>query len=112
MTNIDNIAEHTEKKPKSVSLVLGAQAFAFVASFVITSLREYGGFNYFEYSTLVQDVIAQSIGAVFFFPIIHMGIASIWESKRNKLTRRNIFFGWAVAVGLLQLAGLFMLKSS
>ena len=38
MTNIDNIAEHTEKKPKSVSLVLGAQAFAFVASFVSSSL--------------------------------------------------------------------------
>jgi len=112
MSNTDNISQGIEKPLKSVPLIIGMQTFAFATSFVVTSLRNYGGFNYFEYNLLVQDVIAQSFGAVFMLPFIHIGISSIWKAKRNKFTRRNIFFGWAVGVGLLQLASLFILKGS
>lgn len=100
------------KNPKPIVLIIGAQALAFGVSFFLTSIREYGGFGYFGHELLVQDVIAQSIGAVFFFPLLHIAIASFWKSKRNKVSRRNILFGWAVAVIALQMFGLFQLAAS
>ncbi len=107
-----DVALGVEKKPKPIVLVLGIQLLAFVVSFFLTSIREYGGFGYFEHELLVQDVIAQSIGAVFVFPLLHVAIASFCKSKRNKVSRRNIFLGWAVAVFGLQMFGVAQLVVS
>lgn len=88
---------------KPMSLVLGVMAFAFVASFIVTSLRRYGGFNYVGHATVLSDAIFEAIGAVLILPLIHLAIASLWRAKRNSRSRRNIFLGWGVAVGIIQL---------
>ena len=104
MATTDIPGSHKDgKPPKPMTLVLSALIFAFVASFIVTSLRKYGGFNYFGHTTALSDAVVEAVGAVFVLPLIHLAIASLWKAKRNSRSRRNIFFGWGLAVGVIQL---------
>jgi len=90
----------------STTIVLIALFFACVLSFLAISFKQYGGLHYLNHDALVGNAIAQSVGAVFIFPLLHIAIASLWKSKRNKKTLRNIFFGWAIVACVLLVVGL------
>jgi hypothetical protein len=49
------------------------------------------------------DLVVGAIGMMVILPGINVAIASIWESKRNPSSRRNIYFWWGIAVTLAQL---------
>jgi len=94
--NTENIHDPQIKKPFPFLLVFTIWLLALVITVYKVSTQEYGGFNYFDSSIIIQDVIAQSLGAVIIAPLLHIAIASIWKTKRNSRTRRNIFFGWSL----------------
>lgn len=103
----NTVVEHENAvSPKPMPLVLGVLLVAFCTSFVVTSLRNYGGFNYGGHTTSLSNAIFESAGAVFIFPLLHLAIASFWKVKRTSRTRRNIFFGWGLAVVGIQLFGI------
>lgn len=88
--------EFQVKKPFPFFMVFIVWFLALIITIYKVSLQEYGGFNYLDSSLIIQDVIAQSLGAVIIAPLLHIAIASIWKSKRNSRTRRNIFLGWSI----------------
>ena len=96
-------SQKDSKPPKPMPLVLGALIVSFVVSFIVISLRKYGGFNYFGHTTVLSNAVVEAVGAAFVLPLIHLAIASLWKTKRNSRSRRNVFFGWGVAVGIMQL---------
>lgn len=77
--------------------------FSCIASFIATSLNKYGGFNYSGHATVLSDAVMESIGAAFLLPLAHLAIASFWKVKRNPATRRNVFFGWGLTIGAIQI---------
>ena len=40
--------------------------------------------------------IGYGVGYSCLFPLVHVAIASFWESKRNRDVRLNIFFWWSL----------------
>lgn len=46
-------------------------------------------------SALMND-LAEATGTAVVIPLLHLGIASIFPSMRNKTSRRRIFVGWSV----------------
>ncbi len=107
MTDQTDAMKKMDRKPKSLLLVFGALACAFIASFIASSLINNGGFSYLNSPLLVKVKIVETLGSVLVFPLIHIAIASIWKSKRNRCTRRNILFGWAVVIVIVYTLGYF-----
>lgn len=64
---------------------------------------------YFDNPLALQELIVVSLTAVIIAPLIHIGIASFWESKRNSRTRRNIVLGWSIVVIFGSLIQIFKL---
>jgi hypothetical protein len=71
-----------------------------------------GYFNLRVASTLLGhkgalgEFIAEGFGASLLAPLIHIGLASFFKSKRNSRTRWKILLGWSVFVLLLNLVQL------
>ena len=42
------------------------------------------------------NYLAEATGMAVLIPLVHMGIASLFPSMRNKTSRRRIFIGWSV----------------
>lgn len=97
--------EITNKGAKPLLLVFGMVIFSFIVIVVVNSFNNYGGFSYLRYPVLVHRMIGESLSGLIAAPLIHIMIASIWKSKRNKRTRRNIFFGWALALAIIYAFG-------
>lgn len=97
--------EITNKGAKPLLLVFGMVIFSFIVTVVVKSFNDYGGFNYFDYPVLVYMMVIESLSGLILFPLMHIAIASIWKSKRNKRTRRNVFFGWALALAIIYAFG-------
>ena len=97
--------EITNKGAKPLLLVFGMVIFSFIVTVVVNSFNDYGGFSYLRYPVLVHRMIGESLSGLIVAPLIHIMIASIWKSKRNKRTRRNIFFGWALALAIIYAFG-------
>lgn len=105
MSDNNITTQSTEKGTKSLFLVFGMVALSFVVTVIANSLNNYGGFNYFDSPVLVYIMVGESLSGLILFPLMHIAIASIWKSKRNKRTRRNVFFGWALATAIIYLFG-------
>lgn len=56
----------------------------------------------FDYPSVFSGYLAQAFGGSIIFPIIHVGIVFLFESKRNSSSRRNIFIGWSIAIIFIQ----------
>lgn len=94
------------KKTVSFFAAFGAVIIGMVVMFIIISFRDYGGFTYFDYSAVVQSVIAKTFGTIVVIPTIHVMIASIWKSKRNSNSRRKTYIGWTIVIVVSQLVAL------
>lgn len=97
--------KNTDKDAKPLLLVIGMMVLSFAVTVTVNSFNQYGGFTYFKYPLLIYVMIGESISGLIIFPLIHIAIASIWKSKRNKRTRRNVFFGWALVTAAIYLFG-------
>jgi len=56
---------------------------------------------------LWDSFLAETVGQIIIWPILHIAIASIWKSKRNSKSRRNIFFGWSICWAVVALTLVF-----
>lgn len=88
---------------KPMLLVVGALLAAAIVSTVANSIQQFGSLAALSNPTVGSNLIIGAVGMVLLLPAIHVGIASIWQSYRNSRSRRNIFFGWGVAITVLQL---------
>jgi hypothetical protein len=100
----------SEEKETSLSLAISITVASFVVALVCILIKF--GVNFsnftklFSHTGALGDFIAEALGASIVFPAVHVGIYSIFKSKRNKNTRRSIFIGWGlflIVVSLLNL---------
>jgi hypothetical protein len=96
----------TPNKPTSLLLVITLSLMSYIAAFCST-LYEYTGVFFstalFDHPEVFGSYLAQAFGGSLIFPILHVGIASFFKSKRNPSSRRNIFTGWAIAITIIQI---------
>ena len=82
--------------------VFASCAAAVLASVLAGSIQQFGTFAALNNATLLSNLIMGAVGMMLVLPGINVAIASIWQSKRNPRTRRNIYFSWGVVVAILQ----------
>jgi hypothetical protein len=85
--------EHLEKRKKKQFVVILLLVILFFVTVGISSLKS---FELGKVVTLseIQSLFIMSFLEVALLPLIHIAIASIWASKRNYRSRRNIILGW------------------
>ncbi|MFG0859680.1 hypothetical protein [Pseudomonas sp. CJQ_13] len=97
------------KKPTSLALAIALSAISFCIVFYATVKHDFSVspvMDIVREPVMFQSYISRAIGGSIFIPLIHMGIASFFKSKRNNSTRRRIFIGWAIliiAIGAVKL---------
>ena len=85
--------------------VLASLTIAVLASVATQAMHQFGSISAPLRNTNVAiNLVMGAVGMMILFPLIHVGIATLWKPKRNSFSRKNIFFGWGVAVTLIQLA--------
>lgn len=57
----------------------------------------------FDHPAALSEYLAAALGGSLIFPIVHVGVASFFKSKRNPGSRRNIFIGWSVAIIVIRI---------
>ncbi|PWY44446.1 hypothetical protein [Pseudomonas sp. RW405] len=99
--NGKNEPDASERKPASLSLAIVLSAISFCVVFYATVKHDFSAspvMNIVREPVLFQSYISRAIGGSIFIPLIHMGIASFFKSKRNSSTRRRIFTAWAIVI--------------
>ena len=96
------VASPSQIGPRPIWQVFAALAAAVVASVFTGSIQQFGTFAALSYATLLSNLVMGAIGMMLILPAINVAIASIWQSKRNSRSRRNIYFWWGVVVAILQ----------
>ncbi|MDG1708358.1 MAG: hypothetical protein P8H03_06330 [Emcibacteraceae bacterium] len=103
MSNIDNKSLHENPKNKSkghsFAIVLTVCLVALSIAFLKVNFQHYGGLIWSNRSGFN---LAEAFGGSLLFPTIHVAIASFWKSKRNRKTRRKVFFNWSIVTIILQ----------
>lgn len=90
-------------------LALIISLISFVLIFCSTLYENHGVFFtplLFEHPDAFAEYLAQAFGGAWLFPLLHVGLASIFKSKRNSSSRRNIFIGWSVLIIFVTIASL------
>lgn len=98
--------EHKSPKPTPLVWAVGLSMVSFLATLYATIWKDLRNANILivlEDPIIFQSYIAQAIGGSIAIPAIHVGISSLFKSKRNSTTRRRIFIGWAIVLTLLLL---------
>lgn len=93
----------SQNTPRPMWHVLAALAAAVAASTLTGSIQQHGTFAALNNTTLLSNLVMGAIGMMLILPGINVAIASIWQSKRNSRSRRNIYFWWGVVVAILQM---------
>lgn len=57
----------------------------------------------FDHPAALSEYLAGALGGSLIFPIVHVGVASFFKSKRNPSSRRNIFIGWSIAIIVIRI---------
>lgn len=89
------------KKPTSLALAIVLSLISFTVVFLANVKHDFSAspvMDIVREPVLFQSYISRAIGGSIFIPIIHIGIASFFKSKRNSSTRRRIFIGWAIFI--------------
>ncbi len=87
---------------KSITTVFISLLIAFIISVLASSITRFGSISAIKNPTVVFDLMSGALGGIIIFPLVHIAIASMWKAQRNSRSRRNIFFGWGVALSVLQ----------
>lgn len=101
-------------KPKETSLALAVSLSlsTWVFQFVIVWRENFGLETLpriaatVDHPMALAELVAEAAGASIALPLIHVAIASIFKSKRNRNTRRRIFIGWSAFILLIGVASL------
>lgn len=99
--NGQNQDDVSVKKPTSLALAIVLSLISFTVVFLANVKQDFSAspvMDIVREPVLFQAYISSAIGGSIFIPIIHIGIASFFTSKRNSSTRRRIFIGWAVLI--------------
>ena len=99
--NGQNEPDASKKKPTSLALAIVLSMISFCIVFYASVKHDFSALPVFDIvrePVLFQSYISRAIGGSIFIPLIHMGIASFFKSKRNSSTRRRIFIGWAIVI--------------
>ncbi|WP_122340420.1 hypothetical protein [Pseudomonas caricapapayae] len=94
------------KKATSLPLAIFLTLVSFVVVFMGNIKRDFSAspiMDIVREPVLFQDYISKAIGGSILIPAIHVGIASIFKSKRNSSTRRRIFIGWAIVLVIAEI---------
>ena len=94
--------------PLAIILFLVSYLMVFATQFYETH-GVYFSMVLFNHTQGFVEIAANVLGYSAGLPIIHVGIASIFKSKRNPSTRRNIFIGWSVIMILVQARNLYLI---
>ena len=89
------------KKPTSLALAVVLSLISFTVVFLASVKQDFSAspvIDIVREPVLFQSYISRAIGGSIFIPIIHIGIASFFKSKRNSSSRRRIFIGWAIFI--------------
>lgn len=95
-----------EKKSTSLALAIILSLISFLMVFITTVKHDFGAspvIDIVKVPVLFQSYLSSAFGGSLFMPLIHVGIASLFKSKRNSSTRRRIFIGWAIVIIVLQI---------
>lgn len=98
-----------EKKTTSLALAIVLSLISFLMVFITTVKHDFGASPVMEIvkePVLFQSYLSRAFGGSLFMPLIHVGIASFFKSKRNSSTRRRIFISWAIVIIVLQIVQL------
>lgn len=104
--------ETNKATPTSLALAITLSLASFLLAFVQTWIHSFGPETLpkigtaLSHPSALSGLIAESLGASFLAPLVHLAIASFFKSKRNPSSRRRIFIGWSlviIAVGVLSL---------
>lgn len=95
-------ASPNQNPPRPMWNVFASLAAAVVASVLAGSIQQFGTFAALNNATLLSNLMFGAVGMMIVLPGINVAIASIWQSKRNPRSRRNIYFWWGVVVTILQ----------
>lgn len=96
----------TSKKQTSLALAIVLSLISFIWAFYITSFKEHGMIIFsvlFDNPRLFVIELSRAFGGSLLIPTVHAAIASLFKSKPNPSSRRNIFIGWSILVIILQL---------
>ncbi len=102
--------------PVPLSWAVACAVISFSISLIIILKKL--GVNLENFTALVghpaafSEFIAEAIGVSFGLPVIHVALASIFESMRNSNTRRKIFIGWAIVVVIANFISLGVMKNN
>lgn len=99
--NGQNQDDPSVKKPTSLALAVVLSLISFTVVFLASVKQDFSAspvIDIVREPVLFQSYISRAIGGSIFIPIIHIGIASFFKSKRNSSTRRRIFIGWAIFI--------------
>ena len=94
--------------PLAIILFLASYLMVFATQFYETH-GVYFSIVLFDHPQAFTEIAAGVLGYSSGAPIIHVGIASIFKSKRNPSARRNIFIGWSVVMILVQARNLYLI---
>jgi|AntDeeMinimDraft_5_1070356.scaffolds.fasta_scaffold10606_3 hypothetical protein len=93
-------------KQTSLPLAIILALAAYLVTFCTMFYQDYGvifSAVLFDHPAAFSEYLAGALGGSLIFPVIHVGIASFFKSKRNPSSRRNIFIGWSIAIIFIQL---------
>ncbi|MCU8092601.1 hypothetical protein L5M18_13650 [Shewanella sp. SM20] len=89
------------KKQTSLRLAIILSLISYIVAFCTMFYEDNGVFFstvLFDHPAAFSQYLAEAFGGALLFPIVHVGIASFFKSKRNPSSRRNIFIGWSIVI--------------
>lgn len=99
-------ATENPKNETSLSLAASLSFISYLVAFCTMFYEDYGmvfSTALFDHPAAFSEFLAKAFGGSILFPIVHVGVASCFKTKRNPSSRRNIFIGWAIAIIIIQL---------
>ena len=89
--------------PLWLAIFLACTSFLVSFSFIVSKhgVKPSNFMVLFDHPGAFSELAAEAMGYSFVFPLIHLGIASCFKSKRNSNSRRSIFIGWAILLIIL-----------
>ncbi len=102
---LENDESSDSAKPSLLRALLFTLA-SYTTVFCTTLYEDYGvifSAVLFDHPAVFMEYLAQAFGGSFVFPLAHVGLASIFKSKRNPSSRRRIFIGWSIIIIIVAL---------
>lgn len=104
-----DVSETQAQALTSLPLAITFSMISYAVAFCVIFYADHGvifSMRLFDHPAAFMQYLSGALGGSLMFPIAHVGIASLFKSKRNPSSRRNIFIGWSIATIAIQLISL------